>query len=170
MRHDKYLSNDERIRLESVLRNSIDTDLRNACLILTALYTGARASEVLSLQWNDINIASGSIIVRSLKGGEDRTIVVPSFIRKSLEALKSLSPERPFAISYSRLQDIWYLYRPVAKKFHSLRHTFGRLVYSRTKDICFTQYTLGHRSLKNTQIYTERDYSPTEFKKLMKVR
>ena len=38
--------------------------------------------------------------------------------------------------------------------FHTLRHWKATMEYHRTKDILFVKHLLGHRQLKNTEIYT----------------
>jgi integrase/recombinase XerC len=170
MNSKKFLSPDERSHLETTLRERMLIDTRNAVMILTALYSGARASELLALGWNDINISSGEIMLETLKHGRERAVVVPKFVRDGLKRLKDLSPERPFDLSYNRLGEIWRLYRPVNKPFHSLRHSFAMRVYDKTKDIRFTQRALGHRNIQNTMVYADYAYSAAEFKRIMRVR
>lgn len=166
----KFLSVDERAHLEEFLRERLDTDLRNATLILTALHSGARQNELLNLNWSQVNVQTGEVFIETLKGGMPRVVVVPRFVRDALARLKEQSPERPFDISSSRCRELWYEYRPVAKPFHCLRHTFAMRAYGRTKDIRFTQRALGHRSITNTMVYADYCYTAAEFKKLMRVR
>lgn len=166
----KFLSQDERDQLETLLKDGVVSDLRNAAMLLTALHSGARAQELLALEWNDIDFKSGEIRLATLKGGKPRHIVVPKFVREALARLRESSPVKPFAISYQRLVEIWHLYRIVQKPFKSLRHSFAMRCYERTKDIRFVQHAMGHRSISNTMIYLEYQYSTQEFKKLMRVR
>lgn len=166
----KFLSNEEREHLEEILLARVYFDPRNTTMLLTALHSGARAMELLSLEWSDINVESGEIYLATLKGGKPRAIAVPRLVREALKRLKTESPARPFAISYSRMVEIWNQYRPVRKPFRSLRHSFAMRAYERTKDIRFVQRALGHRSLTNTMVYLEYEYSTQEFKKLMHVR
>lgn len=166
----KYLSQDERDHLESTLRERLESDARNATMLLTALYSGARANELLGLTWNDIDLSTGEVRLATLKGGRPRAVVLPKYVRVALSALKLASPERPFSISYTRLVEIWHLYRPTRKPFKSLRHTFAQRCYLKTRDLRFTQRALGHRSIKNTMIYLEYEYSASEYKRMMGVR
>lgn len=64
---------------------------------------------------------------------------------------------------------IYYLVRKTLKKNniiknkngpHLFRHTFATHLYRKTKDIVLVQESLGHRSLRSTQIYihTDLDY------------
>lgn len=167
----KFLSDVERTGLEMFLVEQIETDTRNAVMLLTALHSGARATELLNLEWSDINIETGEIYIKTIKGGNPRPVVVPRLVRGGLSRLKLLSPSRPFDISYNRLGEIWRLYRPSkTKPFHCLRHTFAMHVYGRTKDIRFVQKSLGHRNIATTMVYADYSYSAQEFKKLMRVR
>jgi integrase len=170
MDSSKYLTDAERDALESNLKARLDTDTRNACLILTALFTGTRASEVLSLQWNDINLSTGEVRVNTVKGGAIRAFPIPIFLRRALEQLKIQSPNRPFALSYNRLGEIWRLYRPVAKPFHCLRHTFAMRCYRVTQDIRFTQRALGHKSIINTMIYADCANYEQQAKRVMRAK
>lgn len=166
----KFLSIEERNHLEEMLRPRIDTDTRNATMILTALHSGARASELLALTWDDINIQSGEIFLATLKGGRPRPVVVPKYVREALSKLKVVSAEKPFNISYPRLVEIWNMYRPERKPFKSLRHSFAMWAYERSRDIRFVQRALGHRSISNTMIYLEYEYDSKEFKKILRIR
>lgn len=167
----KFLTEDERDHLESFLKARIDTDTRNAMIILTALHSGARPNELLGITWDDVNTETGEIFLRTLKGGRPRAVVVPSFVRDGLRRLKAMSPERPFDISYSRLTEVWHMYRPSRlKPFKCLRHSFAMRAYDRTKDVRFVQRALGHRSITNTMIYLEYEYTAKEYKKLMRVK
>lgn len=166
----KFLTDEERTQLETTLMNHIEDDTRNATMILTALHTGARAEELLSLKWDEIYLKTGEIYLATLKGGKPRQVVVPKHVRAALARLKTLSPERPFGISYQRLVEIWNLYRPVNKPLRSMRHAFAIHAYDKTKDIRFVQYALGHRSITNTMVYAEYHYTTQEFKKMMRVR
>lgn len=166
----KFLSPEEREYLESFLLARAETDTRNVAIILTALHSGARSCELLNLSWADINTDSGEIFLNTLKGGRPRPVVVPRAVRELLKRLRTLSPDRPFDISYSRLVEIWNEYRTVRKPFRCLRHSFAMRAYQRTQDIRFVQKALGHRSIANTMIYLEYEYSAQEFKKLMRVR
>lgn len=166
----KCLSNDEREILETSLRTRLESDKRNVCMILVTLHAGARASELLALEWGNFNLQTGELFIRTLKQGRDRAVVLPKFLLTPLKELKLAHPLKPFALSYNRLGEIWRMYRTVEKPFHSLRHTFAMRVYDRTKDIRFTMRALGHKNIQNTMVYADYAYSAQEFKKLMKVR
>ena len=115
---------------------------------------------------DDIDTYEETVFIRGIKGSNDREIPLPKWLFREL---LNLTPEgvRIFPISYNRLRQIWQLYRPVPKKFHSLRHTFAIRLYRKTKDIRLVQVALGHRNITNTMIYADYVYSQQELKKLI---
>jgi site-specific recombinase XerD len=164
----KYLLPPELERLRFILKSFIKTDRRNCLLIELALLTGARAQEVLNLKKRDLNSYDQTVYIRGIKGSNDREIPLPgAFFDQLIAFANSLKGELLFEISYDRLLQVWYLYRPVPKKFHSLRHTFAINLYKKTKDLRLVQVALGHRNITNTMIYADYVYSQTELRKLI---
>jgi integrase/recombinase XerC len=139
-------------------------------MLLALLYTGARASELLALEWSDVNLETGEVFIRSLKHGRPRSVVLPRFLLKPLAGLKIDGQARLFALSYNRLGEVWRLYRPVPKPLHCLRHTYAMWIYERTKDIRFTQRALGHKNIQNTMVYADYAYTAAEYKRIMRIR
>lgn len=166
----KFLSEDEIKNLETVLIQNLERDRRNTVMLLTALYSGARASELLALSWDDVNENSGEIFLRTLKRGKPRFVVVPKFLAKQLATLKREQPSRPFNVSYNRLGEIWRLYRPTKKNLHCLRHTFAMRLLRKTKNIHFVQRAMGHKSINSTMVYLDYEYTSSEFKRMAGIR
>lgn len=166
---NKYLLDPEVHSLEYLLKRHQEQDLRNCLLIWVALKTGARAQEVLNLRVNDLNSYDQAIFIRGLKGSNDREIPIPKDIFRRLELhSQGFSPQDLlFDISYQRLYQVWDLYRPCRKSFHSLRHTFAIHLYKKTKDLRLVQVALGHRNINNTMVYADYIYSKEELKKLI---
>lgn len=133
-----------------------------------ALRTGARAQEILNIKKSDLNAYDESIFIKGIKNSNDREIPIETKVFRDLWRFQETSKtESLFDISYDRLYQIWLLYRPVPKKFHSLRHTFAINLYKKTKDIRLVQVALGHRNITNTMIYADYLYSQEELKKLI---
>lgn len=165
---NKYLLTPEVERLKKILSSFQDKDPRNCLIIWTALRTGARAQEVLNIQKNDLNSYDESVFIRGLKNSNDREIPLHSELFNRLHRFAEKQENgRIFKISYDRLYQIWELYRPVPKKFHSLRHTFAIELYQKTKDLRLVQVALGHRNITNTMIYADYVYSQQELRKLI---
>jgi integrase len=161
----KYLLPDEIAELKRVCEPALN---RDCLLILLALHTGARASELLRITISDISTTNQSVYIHGLKGSNDREIPLPEWLWNALQRyMQTCVTPRLFSISYSRLKQVWNFHRPTSKKFHSLRHTFAIELYKRTKDLRLVQVALGHRNITNTMIYADYIYSQTELRRLI---
>ena len=107
-----------------------------------------------------------TILLKGLKGSNDREIPIPDWLFNEVQKLAPTSG-RLFPVSYSRLRQIWEFYRPVPKKFHSLRHTFAIGLYKKTRDLRLVQVALGHRNITNTMVYADYVYSQQELRRLI---
>ena len=164
----KYLLQPEVEKLIYLLKSYLDKDKRNSVLLLLALNTGGRATEILNLRKSDLNEYEETVLIRGIKGSNDREIPLPAWLYKELGRVSVQSKsDHIFPISYNRLRQIWQLYRPVEKKFHSLRHTFAIRLYKKTKDIRLLQVALGHRNITNTMVYADYVYSQQELRRLI---
>ncbi|MFP5520193.1 MAG: tyrosine-type recombinase/integrase [Bdellovibrionia bacterium] len=165
---NKYLLPPEREKLQQLIRDYITSDVRNCLLLWTALRTGARAQELLNITKADLNSYDESILIRGIKNSNDREIPLPRDLFSKLHTYSmNVEGQRVFDITYPRLVQIWEFYRPIPKKFHSLRHTFAIELYQKTKDIRLVQVALGHRNIANTMIYADYVYSQQELRKLI---
>jgi integrase len=163
----KYLLPGERQDLERILEKYKDSDFRNTTLLWTLLRSGARTSEVLGLTPADIY--NSFVFIKSLKGGKDREIPVPTWLFDRLRVLcNGLDNDaHVFNIAPRTLRDIWYLYRPVKKRVHSLRHSFALFAYEKKKDLRVVQKALGHRDIKTTMVYADYDYTGEEMREAL---
>jgi integrase/recombinase XerC len=163
MNKNKYLLQPEISSLEYLLKRHWDNDLRN-CLILTlALKTGARAQELLNLQKSDINSYDQTVFITGIKGSNDREIPIPNDLFRRLETWLRIHKENKiFDISYHRLYQIWDLYRPCPKKFHSLRHTFAIELYKKTKCNCNVFAFLFVIKFKCNNIYFSKAFNKND--------
>ncbi|MGP1520778.1 MAG: tyrosine-type recombinase/integrase [Treponema sp.] len=151
---------------------------RDIALFSSLYSTGARASELLSLDVEDINFNLSSAIVMG-KGKKEREVFFTSFVK---QALKNYFVEREVLLKErhkvvekgsnplflnmrgSRLS-IWgvnYIIKryirfcPNIKSLsaHSFRHSFATALISRGADIRIVQELLGHENISTTQNYT----------------
>lgn len=175
---NKYLLDYEYDHLISILDTYLLKNTRDCLLIYLSLLTGARASEILNIEFGDINVFDEAIYIKGLKNSNDREIPIPNRIFRVLLNYLDISKKdhqlRPddaskkiFPITYIRFYQIWENYRPCHKKLHSLRHTFAIRLYKKNKDIRLVQFALGHRNIANTMIYADYVYSQEELKKLI---
>jgi integrase len=79
-----YLTNhQEAERLIQTCRGSFQS------LVITALHTGMRRGEVLSLTWDHVNLTHGVIRLTHTKNGEAREIPINETVRSVLAGLRT---------------------------------------------------------------------------------
>jgi site-specific recombinase XerD len=142
--------------------------------ILELLYaTGARVSEICSLDLGRLDMAQGQITVMG-KGSKERTIPIHRFACERLkeylrsgrpELRRSSSPDALF-LSARGLRLTEDAIRRVFKKHlsavgasnslspHAMRHTYATHLLEAGADLRSVQELLGHVALSTTQIYT----------------
>lgn len=141
-----------------------------------ALYsTGCRISEMIALDWGDVDLTKGTAFVIG-KGEKTRLVIFGEPALRALRALRMIlarkneelviddAPvficEKDFKRIYSRLvqrQMKRYLYEaglPGDVTPHKLRHSFATHLLDAGADLRSVQEMLGHASLSTTQIYT----------------
>jgi integrase/recombinase XerD len=148
--------------------------LRDRALLEFLYGTGARVSEAVGLDVDDIDAADTAVLLHG-KGGKDRIVPIGSFALEAIDAY--LVRGRPALIGKGtgraalflnlrggRLsrQAAWTVLRDVADRAgvrvkvspHSLRHSFATHLLDGGADIRVVQELLGHASVTTTQIYT----------------
>jgi integrase len=145
-------------------------NLINACdqhirpIVIIALNTGMRKSEILNLTWNQVDLKHGFIMLERTKNGERREIPINMSLRNAFENLprrldggfvfsnpKKGKPYRdirksfPSALRKVGIQDF---------RFHDLRHTFASQLVMAGVDITTIKELLGHKSLAMTMRYS----------------
>lgn len=160
--------------LDAVAGESSDTPrgLRDRALLELLYSTGARISEAVGLDVDDIDAESRSVVLRG-KGGKERLVPVG---RPAIEAVENyLVRGRPSLISRGtpalllnvrggRLsrQTAWQVLQNAAERAgitanvspHTLRHSFATHLLDGGADVRVVQELLGHASVTTTQIYT----------------
>ncbi len=153
------------------------SDLRDKALVELLYATGARISEAVSLNVDDLVGDDGTADVVRLfgKGGKQRIVPVGSYARSALDAylvrarpvLSTRGRSTPalfLGVRGARLsrQNAWLLLRAVAERAkldielspHSMRHSFATHLLQGGADVRVVQELLGHASVATTQIYT----------------
>jgi integrase/recombinase XerD len=148
--------------------------LRDRALLEFLYGTGARVSEAVGLDVDDIDGADKSILLHG-KGGKDRIVPIGSYALEAIEAY--LTRARPAMVGNGagraalflnlrggRLsrQAAWTVLREVADRAgvrthvspHSLRHSFATHLLDGGADVRVVQELLGHASVTTTQVYT----------------
>ena len=147
--------------------------LRNTALLELLYATGARVSEAVSLNVDDM--IDGDVVRLLGKGNKQRIVPVGSFAQEALE--KYLVRSRPVLSAKgtatpavflgargARLsrQNVWLIIQAAAERVnlgldispHTFRHSFATHLLSGGADVRVVQELLGHSSVATTQIYT----------------
>lgn len=161
----------ERTLVSDKSSNSYRTLTRDICVLEGLFSTGVRVSELCNLQFKDINLSTGTILI-SGKGNKERIVQIVDARIKELftEYLALFRPsiEKTNYFFVNRLgnplssQSVRYMikkYTELAgiKKHitpHTFRHTFATLLLEADVDLKYIQHFLGHSSIMTTQIYT----------------
>ncbi len=91
----RYLDDDERQRLLEASQESSQPLLYPA--VVLSIATGARQSEVLSLQWKDIDLTRGMITLHETKNDERRSVPLTGH---ALDSIKNLRQNHPTVFSW----------------------------------------------------------------------
>ena len=151
--------------------------LRDKALLELLYATGARVSEVVGLNVDDLIGDEGtSEVVRLFgKGGKQRIVPVGSYARAALDAYLvrarpvlsmrgRATPALFLGMRGARLsrQSAWLVIRAAGERAelgielspHSMRHSFATHLLQGGADVRVVQELLGHASVATTQIYT----------------
>lgn len=142
-------------------------ELRNTCILLTLIDTGARASELLALNICDVDLRTGSVQILKGKGNKFRTVWLGKrsgrFLSNYLDHRNAGQDEPLFLNDENRRLKYFGLRMVITRlckkakiKYYS-PHCFRRVcaltLYRKTRDIYFVSHYLGHSSPEVTRRY-----------------
>jgi integrase/recombinase XerD len=148
--------------------------LRDQALVELLYGTGARISEAVGLDLDDLSLEAGSVRLFG-KGSKERVVPVGSFARAAVSAylvrsrpgLAAAGKGTPALFLNARggrlsRQSAWTVLRDAAEKAglraaispHTLRHSFATHLLDGGADVRVVQELLGHASVTTTQLYT----------------
>ncbi|OGT42301.1 MAG: integrase [Gammaproteobacteria bacterium RIFCSPHIGHO2_12_FULL_40_19] len=156
---------------------------RNYALILLAIRTGLRVSEIINLHWNDITLGPVSHVHCVGKGRKERitpiTKITASILKSWLDENESGNENLVFTNARrGKLSRDGFRY--ILKKHikqasdscvtlkrkrispHSLRHTAAMQLLEAGVDTMIIAIWLGHESIESTQIYIKADLKMKE--------
>lgn len=145
------------------------TGLRDQAILYALLDTGARASEFLALNLEDIDTITGAALIRKGKGRKPRTVFLGRTSRKALrrylKARKDKSPalwvtNEGTRLTYSGLRSILRrradLAGVEAPTLHSFRRAFALTMLRNGADIYSLQELMGHADLQILRRYLKQ--------------
>ena len=89
----RFLSDAERTALLDACAKSPWKPLQ--ALVLLAITTGARRSEMTTLRWSAVDLVAGTALVTETKNGESRTLIIRGEALKALQALEAERAAKP---------------------------------------------------------------------------
>jgi site-specific recombinase XerD len=159
-KRDRWLSDEEQEKLLKVITPEFKE------LVIFALNTGMRLSEVLTLSWKGVDLFRKTITVFKSKKNEKRTIPINGTIFEMLKSRARVRSIKTDLVFPSRVRTVidkcnaGKIFRSAVEeagiedfKFHDLRHTFATRLVQAGCDIYKVQNLLGHKSPTMTQRY-----------------
>lgn len=175
---DLLKENNQRLRFLTVEESQ---DLINSCpshlksIVVTALNTGMRKEEILSLEWDKhIDLKHNFILLDKTKNGERREIPINGTLREVLSGLKKqvkavidIKTGEVISSPYvfvdkkgKRFKDVKRSFNTACRnagikdfRFHDLRHTFASQLVMAGVDLTTVKDLLGHKDLTMTLRY-----------------
>jgi integrase len=154
----RFLSPDEETRLLAHCSNPLRP------VIITALNTGLRRSELLALSRDDVDFERGLVTVRAAyaKNGKSRSVPMNTMLTHTLEAVKIKSAGAVFCKQDGKpYRDFRTAFEGAVKRadipdftFHDLRHTFASPLVMKGVDLPTVKELMGHKHINMTLRYT----------------
>lgn len=168
----RFLSMEELGRMGAALKDTETEGIEPPQAIASIrllLFTGARVSEILTLEWPFVNWELGALVLPDSKTGF-KTIPLSAPAREILEGLPVIDGN-PFVISGIRrgthfvgLEHIWYRIRERAGlqdvRLHDLRHSYASVGAAAGLGLPIIGALLGHLDQTTTQRYAHLQQDP----------
>lgn len=161
--------------LEEPSREQTPKALRDRALLEILYATGLRVTELVSLNVDDVDLASGTLRLVRAKDKAER--IVPIHQRAigplsdyldqgRIQLLRDPSEPALFLNHRGRRltrQGLWLIVKHYVREVgivedvtpHTLRHTFATHLIEKKADLEYVQELLGHANISTTQVYTQ---------------
>lgn len=167
----RYLSEDERTRLLSVIENRTDY---MRFLIIVAMNTGIRRGSLFALEWSDVDFENKTITLRATTTKSEKMVILPmnatvlNELKKwkmasKLKKWKNIIPGAfvfPSPKDGQMLDNVQTAWEAILKqagianfRFHDLRHDFASRLVQKGATLIVVRDLLGHADIKSTQKY-----------------
>ena len=154
---ERILSDEEAQRLVKASTKSLQP------VVIVALNTGMRISEILGLRWENVDFARRFIFIERSKNGRSRKLPMNSEVLRVLAGLQRNGGEFIFSKERSSgpLRSVRTAFLNALKKakianvrFHDLRHTFATNLVMNGVDLVTVKEILGHSEIAMTVRYS----------------
>lgn len=156
----RRLENDEEGKILAACRASSNPLLYP--LVIVAIETAMRLSELLNLQWENVNLSKRTIFLADTKNGTSRTIPLSSTAIEILSAMpKHITSKRLFYTWSQRPSAMNGAWKLAVRRagienlhFHDLRHEATSRLFEKGMNLLEISAITGHKSLSMLQRYT----------------
>ncbi|MCE5334504.1 MAG: site-specific integrase [Desulfobacteraceae bacterium] len=155
---------------DSLLRELKERSLQTHDIALIALRTGARFSEIVSLEWQHIDFFNNRIHIKGGKNGRSRVVFMTPDVNGALLARNNGKPDELVFKSTKggKIAQISAAFRRAVHKlkfnegitdqaqevvFHTLRHTFGSWLAQQGTSLYVIKELMGHEKIEMTMRY-----------------
>lgn len=130
-------------------------------LIIMAVETGGRRSELLGLDWREVDIARKRLTFRDTKNGEDRTLRLTQRAEATVRELGPKETGPVFTRAGKPFANVKHSFTTACEKagikdfrFHDLRHTFASRLVQAGIPLYEVMHLTGHKSIEMVQRYS----------------
>lgn len=132
-------------------------------VVLLGAHAGLRLSEMLAVQWSDVDLSKRLLVVRRGKGGKGRTVGLSGKLIAVLESGDVRMRQGP-VLTFRKEETVRGKLRALCGRagvayrgVHALRHSAGTRLLRETHDLEMTARHLGHSSIETTRLYAKGD-------------
>lgn len=148
-------------------------DEQDRLLLMFAVRTGARAGEMLALEWGDVDFHSAMIMFRrsrtrgvtspTPKNRKGRSVPMAEALAAALKSHRHLRGELVFCQADGSPLTLWHLHGALIRasrkaglraiRFHDLRHSYASILVKAGCPLAAVQKWLGHSTIQMTMRY-----------------
>ena len=169
---DRFLQGDELPKFFQALAEEDNDTMRDYFLL--SLLTGARRTNVLSMQWADINLKRGEWRIKETKNGTPQTITLsPEALSVLHNRIRDIKSSEPMTFVFPGNGKSGHLIEPkkgwkrILKRagiedlrIHDLRRTLGSWQAKTGASLVIIGKSLNHKNQNTTAIYARLDLDP----------
>lgn len=165
---DRFIQGDELPRFFQALAEEQNDTMRDYFLL--SLLTGARRSNVLAMQWDDVNLGRAEWRIKETKNGTPQTVTLSP---EALIVLRNRKSPEPAAFVFPGIGNTGHLAEPKRGwqrileragiddlRIHDLRRTLGSWQAKTGASLVIIGKSLNHKSQNTTAIYARLDDDP----------
>lgn len=141
-------------------------------ILKIALETGMRRSELMGIEWKDVDLNNRRVYLHTTKNGESRQVLLTKRAVAIFKEISKTSPDKVFPVSLCWLRRYFEKTRAKAKKnwktggvnpfedikYHDLRHEALSKLSDAGLNVIELSQISGHRVLSMLQVYVHPSY------------